>query len=99
MSAVGMKLLPALDRAFVRWSAIPDYVIFPNALFPWTVDLEANWHRVRFEAELVLRDILAVPPVRRVSPDHDSIARDDRWRGFILWGYGLKRSEEHTSEL
>lgn len=90
LSAAGLKLLPVLDRAFVRWSAVPDYEIFPNALFPWTATLEANWRRIRAEAELVLRDMNRVPPVRRVSPDHEGIARDDRWRGFILWGYGLR---------
>lgn len=90
LSAAGMKLLPVLDRAFVHWSAIPDYQIFPNALFPWTLELEANWRRIRTEAERVLKDMNRVPPVRRVSPDHELIARDDRWRGFILWGYGLR---------
>ena len=90
LSAVGLKLLPVLDRAFVRWSAIPDYEVFPNGLFPWTVELERNWRVIRAEAERALRDMNSVPPVRNVSPDHEQIARDDRWRGFILWGYGLK---------
>jgi beta-hydroxylase len=90
MSAWGVKLLPALDWAFMRWSTIPGQVIFPNALFPWTADLEANWQRIRIEADHVLKNMQTVPPVRQVSPDHELIAPDDRWRGFILWGYGLK---------
>ncbi len=90
LSEVGMKLLPVLDRAFVRWSAIPDHEVFPNALFPWTAELEKNWRRMRKEAELVLRDMNSIPPVRHLSPDHQMIARDDRWRGFVLWGYGVR---------
>jgi len=90
ISAMGMKLLPVLDRAFVRWSVIPEHEIFPNALFPWTAELEANWRDIRKEAESVLDDIDSIPPVRSLSPDHELIARDDKWRGFILWGYGVK---------
>lgn len=90
LSAAGMKLLPLLDRAFVRWSAIPEHEIFPNSLFPWTAELQSNWRQIRAEAETVLDDIRSVPPVRSLSPDHEQIARDDKWRGFILWGYGLK---------
>jgi beta-hydroxylase len=85
-----MKILPVLDRAFVRWSAIPEYEIFPNSFFPWTAELESAWRQIRAEAEPVLHDLGAVPPVRSLSPDHELIARDDKWRGFILWGYGLK---------
>jgi aspartyl/asparaginyl beta-hydroxylase (cupin superfamily) len=79
-----------IDRALVRWSAIPDHEIYPNAMFPWTPELEANWRVVQAEAEHVLADASAVPPIRQFSPDHEAIARDDRWRGFVLWGYGLR---------
>ena len=89
-NAVGAKLLPVLDRAFVRWSAIPEHEIFPNGFFPWTAELERGWRDIRAEAEMVLDDLESVPPVRNVSPDHELIARDDKWRGLILWGYGLK---------
>jgi beta-hydroxylase len=74
----------------VRWSAIPEYEIFPNSFFPWAAELESRWRQIRGEAEAVLNDVESIPPVRSVSPDHEMIARDDKWRGFILWGYGLK---------
>jgi beta-hydroxylase len=49
---------------------------------------------VQEEADRILADREAVPPLRRISPDHDRIAEDDRWRSFFLWGYGV-RSEKN----
>ena len=83
----GLRLL---DRVLARYSTIPDHQVFPNSLFPWTARLEENWAVIRSEADEVLRDRRSIPPLRMLSPDHDSIAIDDRWRSFFLWGYGLR---------
>ena len=45
---------------------------------------------------MFLSDKSALPPLRLISPDHSRIAIDDRWKSFILWGYGL-RSEENCA--
>lgn len=92
--AVGLRALAVIDRVLTRFSAINDQEIQPNALFPWISKLESNWPVIRAEADRVLADRQAIPPVREISPDHDMIALDDRWRSFFLWGYGL-RSERN----
>lgn len=86
----GLRVLPRFDRLLMRFAATPDHAVFPNALFPWGRDLEACWEAIRDEAQEVLRDPRAVPAIREVSPDHDKIALDDRWRSFFLWGYGVR---------
>jgi len=82
--------LQLLDRVFRRYSTLAEQEVFPNALFPWTGKLEANWSAIRTEADRVLRDQQSIQPVRDLSPDHHRIAVDDRWRSFVLWGYGLR---------
>jgi hypothetical protein len=42
------------------------------------------------QAAEILRDRMAVPSIREVSPDHDKIALDEKWRSFFFWGYGVR---------
>ena len=93
----GLRLLPGFDRLLMRFAATKEYEVFPNTLFPWTSYLEANAPTIRAEAEHLLRDRMSVPSIREVSPDHDKIALDDKWRSFFLWGYGL-RIEENCAQ-
>lgn len=86
----GLRVLPGFDRLLMRFAATPDYTVFPNDLFPWVQALEANWEVIRDEARQVLVDPREVPSIREVSPDHDMIALDDRWRSFFLRGYGVR---------
>ena len=83
----GLRLL---DKVLARYSTIPDHEVFPNSLFPWAEQLEENWAAIRSEADKVLRDRRSIPPLRTLSPDHNAIAVDDRWRSYFLWGYGLR---------
>lgn len=84
------RLLPGFDRLLMRSAAMPEHQIFPNALFPWTDYLKAQTPVIRAEAEVLLRNRMSVPSVREISPDHAKIAKDDKWRSFFLWGYGVK---------
>ncbi len=86
----GLRLMAIIDKILMRFSAIEDREIYSNTIFPWILDLEGNWSVIRAEADHVLSDRHTVPPVREISPDHDMIALDDRWRSLILWGYGLR---------
>ena len=88
--SLGLRWLPAFDRLLMRFAATPDHQVFPRELFPWIPQIEANWEAVRNEAAEILRDRMSVPSIREVSPDHDKIALDEKWRSFFLWGYGLK---------
>ena len=88
--SIALWILPLVDRFLMRFAGTDDYEIFPNALFPWTSYLEANWSVIRDEAEGLLRDGIPVPSLREISPDHKKIALDDKWRSFFFWGYGTR---------
>ena len=88
--ATALKVLPAFDRLLMRSAATPEYQVFPNAVFPWVSYLEEHWETIRGEAETILQDRMSVPSVREVSPDHEKIALDGKWRSFFLWGYGVR---------
>jgi ornithine lipid ester-linked acyl 2-hydroxylase len=88
--SIALWILPLVDRFLMRFAATDDYEVFPNALFPWTSYLEANWSVIRDEAEGLLRDGVPVPSLRDISPDHKKIALDGKWRSFFFWGYGTR---------
>ena len=88
--AAGLRFLPWLDRFLMSFADYPEHQIFPNRQFPWTAQLAEHWQNICGEAEQVLRDRMAVPSIREISPDHDKIAVDEKWRSFFLWGYGLR---------
>ena len=92
----GLLLAPLIDRALSRWSLLEDRPVYDPSLFPWVARLEENWATIRDEADQVLGDRSALPPVRTISPDHGRIATDDGWKSFVLWGYGL-RSEANCA--
>jgi beta-hydroxylase len=89
----GLSLLPGFDRLLMRFSIGPEQPVIPNTRFSWTKYIEAQTPVIRAEAEKLLRDRMSVPSIREVSPDHDKIALDDKWRSFFLWGYGVRIQE------
>ena len=78
----------ALNAWGARYSLIPDDPVLDPALFDWTASVAANWTAIRDEALMIYRQVDAIPPLRRISPDHRRIATDDSWRSFFLRGYG-----------
>jgi beta-hydroxylase len=89
----GLRLLPGFDRFLMRFAINDEREVMRNSDFPWTKYLEEQAPTIRAEAERLLRDRRSVPSIREVSPDHDKIALDDKWRSFFLWGYGVRIKE------
>jgi beta-hydroxylase len=71
-----------------RYSLIPNDPVLDADQFAWTSRLAEHWRAIRDEALAVYAHRDAIPPLRRISPDHRRIAGDDRWRSFFLIGYG-----------
>lgn len=83
----------SLNAWGARYSKIPDQPVLDPALFDWTSEIAREWKAIRAEALSVYRQLDAIPPLRRISPDHRRIATDDAWRSFFLLGYGNKVEE------
>lgn len=86
---VGRDLRPAVNDYLGRHSAIGAPPWLDPGLFDWAPGLEARWETIRKEAETVLAARDRLPPLRTISPDHDRIDTDDRWKVFFLKGYGF----------
>ena len=78
----------ALNAWGASYSRIPDDPVLDPAVFPWTGEIARHWTTIRDEALAIYRHADAIPPLRRISPDHRRIATDDAWRSFFLIGYG-----------
>ena len=79
-----------LDRLIARSSKVGNEPVLDPRVFAWTAMLEKHWQEIRDEAQALLPRLDAVPPLRRVSPDHRRIARDELWKSFFLYGYGYR---------
>jgi beta-hydroxylase len=91
--AAAQSALPAFDRLLMKSAATEEHQIYPNALFPWTRDLQANAGIIRAEAKAVLHNPLDAPSLRDISPDHAKIAVDGKWRSFFLYAYGVRAEQ------
>jgi len=87
---VGKRARAPIDRVLARYSQVGDPPVFDPATFPALAPLQDAWKEVRDEAEAVLSRPGTLPPLRRISPDHERIAVDDSWRSHVLYGYGFR---------
>lgn len=83
----GKKARKRINRFLSRYSLVPLDPILSTSHFPWLRELEAATPAIQQEAEQLLRNISAVPPMNEMSPDHRRIAGDGGWRSFFLIGY------------
>ena len=83
----GTEMRWRLNRVLSRFSLVPLAPVLSTDDFPWLRHLEDATPAIQREAEQLLRNIAAVPPMNQLSPDHDSIAGNGGWRSFFLVGY------------
>ncbi|RMF24840.1 MAG: aspartyl/asparaginyl beta-hydroxylase domain-containing protein, partial [Cyanobacteria bacterium J083] len=87
-------LLQKYERLIPRYSLIGDSPFFAANKFSWTKDLEANWYVIRQELDTILRYTEQLPNFQDISPDQGySIAQDNLWKTYFLYGYGVKLQE------
>ncbi len=79
---------PALNRVLARYSKVGDPVVFENALFPWTKELEAHIDEIRAEVIRLgeIQDVL--PTFHEVSPYQKRISKGEDWKTLWLYGFG-----------
>ena len=84
------KLLQVVERGIVRFSVYGDKTFFDNEDFPWTKNLEANWHLIRAELDEVLKEREILPHFYEISRDQYKLSKDDLWKTYFLYGFGYK---------
>ena len=60
-----------------------------RALYPFLTPVEANWTTIRAELAELLKDRASLPAFHQISPDQKKISKQDRWKVFILFGFGV----------
>ena len=65
---IGKRARPLFDHVIARFSSISTGPLIDPAEFAWTADLGKEWRTIRAEAEALISDIRAVPPLRIMSP-------------------------------
>ncbi len=71
-------------------SLVGDQPFFSRAQFPWAKQLEDNWQIIREELEVVLARREDLPNFQDISPDQKHLAKEDKWKTFFFFAYGLE---------
>jgi beta-hydroxylase len=100
----GKQLFRSIDTYFARQSLVPNDPVLDPAIFPWVTEFERNWEGVRTELMAVLKRREELPSFQDISPDQMRISPDDKWRVFILFGFGYRSEQNcqlcpHTASL
>jgi beta-hydroxylase len=101
---LGKRLRGSFDRLIARSSYVPVTPYIDPALFPWSAALESNWSDIRAELDALSGNGGEILPLARVSPDHQRVASDGKWKSFVFeaYGYHVPRNRTlcpRTSEL
>lgn len=87
---VGRRSRRHLDRFFAHQSEVGNPSLFDQSTFGWSHILQDHWRDIEAEMQHVLHHQQAIPPLVKISPDHQGIAADGKWRSYFIWAYGVK---------
>jgi dTDP-4-amino-4,6-dideoxygalactose transaminase len=90
VKTLGKRFIRATQGFLGAQSTVGDGELYTSATFPALAALEASWRTIRAEIDPVLERVEALPRLQDLSPDQARIATDDRWRTFVLYGFGFR---------
>jgi aspartyl/asparaginyl beta-hydroxylase (cupin superfamily) len=86
----GRKIIKKIQVLMGRYSLVGDRQFFSADQFPWCRELEANWRAIREELDEVLTRREDLPNFQDISPDQKHLAKEDKWKTFFFFAYGLQ---------
>ena len=90
LKRVGKLSFRRIDDFFARQSLVGDPAVFDTNQFPWVAALEADWKLVREELDALLEHRDLLPNLQEIQPDQRKVSPDDKWKTFVLYGYGYR---------
>lgn len=88
---LGKKLLWNLEKFISRYSLVANTPFLDPEQFSWKPVLEENWQVIRQDLDQLLQYADELPRFQDISPDQaKNISKDDLWKTFFLYGYGVK---------
>lgn len=87
---VGATLVRSLERLLARASLIPNTPFLEASQFPWVRTLEEQWPVIRRELDAILPRQAELPNFQDISKDQIHISKDDGWKTFFFYAYGMR---------
>ena len=87
---VGEGLMRQVEKLFAIHSLVGDRTFFEPEQFPWVAELEENWDVIRKELDYILTQRDALPNFQDVAKDEYRITKDNRWKTYFFYGFGIK---------
>lgn len=87
---LGEQILRKLEKLIEKNSLIGNSTFFESQKFNWIPELENNWSIIRQELESILKYRDELPNFQDISKDQYSISKDDLWKTYLLYSYGIK---------
>lgn len=81
-----------LERRVITGSRVGATAFFAEDHFPWLPGFKSTWSSILAEAQAILPQLARLPAFQDISKEVGYITHDDRWKTFMLLGYG-ERSE------
>jgi beta-hydroxylase len=89
VKTTGKRLMQIVASFLGSQGTVPDRPVHDRALYPFLTPVEASWTTIRAELDRLLEDRERLPAFHQISPDQRKISRQDRWKVFILYGFGV----------
>ena len=80
--------LGGIGDFLVRQSPLADRPVMDTADFPWVSYVEKNYPVIRQELDRVLQYRDALPKLHEIQREQYRISSDDKWKAFVLYGWG-----------
>ena len=90
LKRVGKLSFRRIDELLAGQSLVGDPAVFDPGLFPWVPQVEADWKKVREELDALLEHRDLLPNLQDIQPDQMKVSPDDKWKTFVLYGYGIR---------
>lgn len=86
----GRRILRQVQKGIGHASLVGDQPFFSPEQFPWARRLEENWRVIREELDAVMARRADLPNFQDISPDQKHLAKEDKWKTFFFFAYGLE---------
>ena len=90
---MGKKALDWLGKAISRYSLVDTTPFLDYSCFDWTAELEDNWQLIKQELDIILKATNNLPSFHEISKDQYQLSKDNQWKTYFMYGYGIKMSE------
>ncbi len=86
---VNTPAVKKIESLVPEYSLVGDSVFFTNEQFPWSQQLEDNWHVVREELDAILDRVGELPNFQDIMPRQQRITQDNGWKTYYFCAFGF----------